>query len=95
MQYSQYISGEFRQGSSEINYEVINPSTAEILGTLQFTSAQDIEEAIQSALQAYKVWAKTSAYDRSVKIRQIANLMYARIDDLAKQISLELGKPLA
>ena len=95
MQYSQYISGEFRQGSSEINYEVINPSTAEILGTLQFTSVQDIEEAIQSALQAYKVWAKTSAYDRSVKIRQIANLMYARIDDLAKQISLELGKPLA
>ena len=95
MQYSQYISGKFRQGSSEINYEVINPSTSETLGTFQFTSAQDIQEAIQSALQAYKVWAKTSAYDRSVKIRQIANLMYSRVDVIAEQISLELGKPLA
>ena len=93
MQYSQYISGEFRQGSSEINYEVINPSTSETLGTFQFTSAQDIQEAIQSALQAYKVWAKTSAYDRSVKIRQIANLMYSRVDVITEQISLELGKP--
>ncbi|MGE8542417.1 MAG: NAD-dependent succinate-semialdehyde dehydrogenase [Acinetobacter sp.] len=94
MQYSQYISGEFRQGSSEINYEVINPATAEILGTLQFTSAQDIADAIQSAHQAFKVWRKTTAYDRSVKIRQIAKLMYERTDDLAQQISLELGKPL-
>lgn len=95
MQYQQYISGIFRQGSSSTTYDVINPATSESLGQFAFTSSADIEEAIQSALHAYKIWAKTSAYDRSVKIRQIANLMHARVDELALQISLELGKPLA
>lgn len=95
MQYSQYISGSFRQGTSENTYDVLNPTTAESLGQLIFTSPTDIEEAIQSAKQAYIIWSKTTAYDRSLKIRQIANLMYARVDELAEQITLELGKPFA
>ncbi|WP_425919183.1 NAD-dependent succinate-semialdehyde dehydrogenase [Acinetobacter sp. TSRC1-2] len=95
MQYNQYISGSFRQGTSKITYDVLNPATAESLGELTFTSPTDIEEAIQSAKQAYIIWSKTTAYDRSLKIRQIANLMYARVDELAEQITLELGKPFA
>ncbi|OAL84035.1 NAD-dependent succinate-semialdehyde dehydrogenase [Acinetobacter terrae] len=95
MQYSQYISGSFRQGTSKITYDVLNPATAESLGQLTFTSPTDIEEAIQSAKQAYIIWSKTTAYDRSLKIRQIANLIYARVDELAEQITLELGKPFA
>lgn len=95
MQYSQYISGSFRQGRSKITYDVLNPATAESLGQLTFTSPTDIEEAIQSAKKAYIIWSKTTAYDRSLKIRQIANLMYARVDELAEQITLELGKPFA
>jgi succinate-semialdehyde dehydrogenase/glutarate-semialdehyde dehydrogenase len=95
MQYNQYISGSFRQGTSKTTYDVLNPATAESLGELTFTSPTDIEEAIQSAKQAYIIWSKTTAYDRSLKIRQIANLMYARIDELAEQITLELGKPFA
>ncbi|MND98534.1 Alpha-ketoglutaric semialdehyde dehydrogenase [compost metagenome] len=95
MQYNQYISGSFRQGTSKITYDVLNPATAECLGELTFTSPTDIEEAIQSAKQAYIIWSKTTTYDRSLKIRQIANLMYARVDELAEQITLELGKPFA
>lgn len=95
MQYHQYISGVFRQGSSLATYDVLNPATSESLGQFIFTSPNDIEEAIQSAKQAYQIWSKTSAYERSVKIRQIANLMHMRVDDLAEQITLELGKPLA
>ena len=95
MQYNQYISGNFRQGRSEITYDVLNPATTESLGQINFTSPEDIYEAIQSAKHAFLVWRNTTAFERSIKIRQIANLMYARVDELALQISLELGKPLA
>lgn len=94
MQYSQYISGKFRDGSSENVYDVLNPSNLETLGKLKFTNSKDIEEAIHSAKNAFEIWRKTTAYDRSVLIRKIANCMYKQVDQLAEQISLELGKPL-
>ncbi|WP_216937302.1 MULTISPECIES: NAD-dependent succinate-semialdehyde dehydrogenase [unclassified Acinetobacter] len=94
MQYSQYISGNFREGSSENVYDVLNPSTLESLGKLKFTIATDIEEAIRSASDAFETWRKKTAYERSVLIRKIANRIYAQVDELAEQISLELGKPL-
>ena len=94
MQYSQYISGKFRDGSSENIYDVLNPSTLETLGKLKFSNPHDIEEAIHSAANAFEIWRKTTAYDRSVLIRKIAHCMYAQVDQLAEQISLELGKPL-
>lgn len=94
MQYSQYISGKFRDGSSENVYDVLNPSNLETLGKLKFTNSKDIEEAIHSAKNAFEIWHKTTAYDRSVLIRKIANCMYKQVDQLAEQISLELGKPL-
>lgn len=95
MQYSQYIAGKFCDGSSSITYDVINPATLDKLGTLKFTSHADIQEAIESAKKGYEIWRNTTAYDRSVLIRKVAEQMYIQQDDLAKQISLELGKPLA
>lgn len=95
MQYTQYISGQFREGTSDTVYQVINPATLESLGELKFTSEQDVIEAIESAKAAFPLWRNTTAYERSVKIRQIATQLYEQVDDLAQQISLELGKPLA
>ena len=95
MQYSQYIAGKFRDGSSSFIYDVINPATLVKLGTLKFTSDADIQEAITAAKKGFEIWRNTTAYERSVLIRRIVEKMYLQQDDLAQQISLELGKPLA
>jgi len=94
MDYSQFIAGEYRQGTSDIQFSVLNPATAEILGTYALASAADVGAAIDAASSAFEQWSKTSASERASLLRSVAHLMTQRTEQIARQISLELGKPL-
>lgn len=94
MDYSQFIAGKFRQGSSLLRFDVLNPSTQESLGSYIYASSNDVQEAIQAASKAFDVWRKTSAFDRSILLRKTAMLMRERKSTIAEQIARELGKPL-
>lgn len=95
MNYSQYIAGEFCAGNTDIAITVINPANGEVLGTYSQASDTDVKRAIASAADAFTTWRNTSALDRSSLLRQSAALMRQRGDEIAKQISLELGKPFS
>lgn len=94
MKYSQFIAGEFRQGSAPKRLEVINPATAMPIGDYACASLADVQEAVLAASDAFRTWRKTSATERAALLRRVASLMRERKDQLAEQITLELGKPL-
>jgi len=94
MSYSQWIAGEFRQGSCAQHFIVINPSTGQPLGDYAHATQADVQAAIDAAGEALRTWRKTSALERSTMLRRVAALMRERGDAIGTQIALELGKPL-
>ena len=93
--FGQFIDGKWAASTKKETYEVINPSNEEILGHASKATSEDVEKALQSAKKGLEIWRKTSPWERSAKIRKIADLIRERKDVIAKWIALEVGKPFA
>ncbi|CAB5713704.1 Succinate-semialdehyde dehydrogenase [NADP(+)] GabD [Delftia tsuruhatensis] len=95
MEYSQFIDGRFCSGTGEPVLEVISASTGQCLGRHAHASPGDVEQAMRCALRAFQSWRHSGATERSALLRAIAAEMRAGREAMARQITLELGKPLA
>jgi len=95
MQYTQFIAGAFRPGTSDRHFSVINPSNGLALGDYAYAAPDDIEAAIAAATQTFSAWRKTSPLERANLLRRVAQTLRARQDAMAEQITRELGKPIA
>lgn len=93
MNYTQFIAGEFLDGSGTSKFSVINPTDGTALGDYTCASDNDIQSAITSAAKAFQTWRHTPILERASLLRRTASLIRERTDILAKQITLELGKP--
>ena len=91
--FGQFIDGKWSPSTDGGTYEVINPSNEEILGHASKATSADVERALQSAKKGLEIWRKISPWERSAKIRKIADLIREKKDVIAKWISLEVGKP--
>ena len=93
-QYKQYIGGEWRDASNGRTWDVLNPATEEVVRTVPFGNGKDCRDAIDAASTALPGWAGKTAYDRGAVLKNAADLMRRRSDDLARTTVLESGKPL-
>ena len=93
--YGLYIDGGWRPAASGEVYAPVNPATEEALGEAPSAGEADVHAAIAAAERGLAVWRKTDPWERARIIRRIGDLMSERVDDLAKWLTLELGKPLA
>ncbi len=61
-----YINGQYLPIHSNLEtFDTINPATGEVLATVQQTTTEQINEAVQSAKQGQKIWANMLAVERS------------------------------
>ena len=88
-----FIAGEWRKTGADM--PVLNPATEEELGRLPRASVQDLDDALQAAVDGFAIWRKTPPRDRSDVILRAARLMRDRQEEIARSITLEHGKPLA
>ena len=93
--FGQFIDGKWQQSEKKETYEVINPATEEVIGKASKASPLDVDKALKSAEKGFAVWRKFSPWDRAAIIRKIADLMRKKSEELAKWLTLEVGKPLA
>ena len=89
------INGQWRKGQSNEVITVVDPATEETLATIASASAADTEDAIAAAEVALKTWRATPAWTRAEILHKCADVMAARIEEGARQMTLESGKPLA
>jgi succinate-semialdehyde dehydrogenase / glutarate-semialdehyde dehydrogenase len=88
------IGGEWRNAISGKTIDVIDPATQMALGTAPDMARDDTRDAINSAAKAYPAWrAKTNA-ERGALLEKWYGLMIEHLDDLARILTLEQGKPL-
>ena len=72
--------------------EVKNPFDNSVIDTVPKANAADLEKALTFAERGAKVMAKLSSYERWKILRQAADLMAARNEELGQTISKEEGK---
>ena len=90
-----HVAGAWRGASSGETLPVLNPATAEPIGTHPVATRDDLDAALEAAQRGFKAWKAVSPYDRYKVMRRAADLMRERVDENAKILTLEQGKPLA
>jgi succinate-semialdehyde dehydrogenase/glutarate-semialdehyde dehydrogenase len=89
------IGGQWTDGGSGRRFEVTDPATDRVVGTLPRMGADETSAAIDAAVGSFEPWRDTPAQERSAILRRWFELMEANVDDLAAIITAEQGKPLA
>ncbi len=72
-----------------------NPTTGELLGTYPEHTQPEVELRLQSAWGGWKRWSRTPLAERTAFLVRLAELLEKRVDEYARLITLEMGKPLA
>src|SRR5689334_16586121 len=89
-----YIGGKWQEAERGW-FEVKNPATGEVIGRVADGGVTETKAAIVAASQAFPAWSKTRAEDRAKLLGKVAALMEERVDQLARVLTMEHGKPLA
>ncbi len=76
-------------------FAVLNPATREEVARVPDCGVEGAEQAIEAAHRMFPAWAARTASQRAEILQQAARLVRERIEDLAKTLTLESGKPLA
>ena len=92
---SLYIDGEFVKGGGRLEQAVTNPATGEVIGQLPHASRADLDRALAAAARAFETWRKSSPMDRSKILRRVAELTRERAKEIGRNITLDMGKPIA
>jgi len=95
MQYKMLINGQWVDARSGNIWDVINPATEETIISVPFGNDIDANEAINAAHAAQPRWAAMTAYERGAILQKVADLIRARLDELAPIMTRECGKVLA
>lgn len=90
-----YIDGEFIEGGDRQHQDIINPANGEVIGSLPHARRDDLNRALNAAQRAFESWRKSSPLERSKVLRRVAELTRERAPQIARQITLDQGKPLS
>jgi aminomuconate-semialdehyde/2-hydroxymuconate-6-semialdehyde dehydrogenase len=90
-----YINGELKAPASGKYLDNYNPAEGKVYSLIPDSDAQDIEQAVDAAKNAFPIWSKTSTAERSRIMQRIADLIEDNLDRLALAESNDNGKPLA
>ena len=87
-----YIGGNWVDSKSQIS--VMAPYSGDVIDTVPEATPEQVEQTIAAAEKGAAVMAKLPAHDRSEILNRTADLFQQRVEDFAKIVSREVGKPL-
>ena len=90
-----YVAGSWVDAEGGATFDVLDPSTGELLCAVADASPGDGAAALEAAVAAQASFAATSPRVRADMLTRAFDLLHERIDDLALLMTLEMGKPIA
>jgi succinate-semialdehyde dehydrogenase/glutarate-semialdehyde dehydrogenase len=72
-----------------------NPANGEEVGRVKNFSEEEVNEAVKKSHQAFESWQKTSFAERKEIVMRAREVILDEMDEIAKLISDEMGKPVA
>lgn len=89
-----YVNGKWVDADSGDTITVTNPATGGAIGTVPKMGQTETARAVDAAETAFQSWRSTTAKERAVKLRKLADLMMENQEDLASLMTIEQGKPM-
>jgi succinate-semialdehyde dehydrogenase/glutarate-semialdehyde dehydrogenase len=90
-----YIDGKWCDADSGATFEVTDPGSGKVLGTVPKMGKDETARAIDAAEAALPAWRARTAGERAKLMRKLYDLMIEHQDDLGELLSREQGKPFA
>ncbi|KAH8598763.1 Aldehyde/histidinol dehydrogenase [Bisporella sp. PMI_857] len=90
-----YIDGSWVEAKSGRRFEVIDPGTGKAWATVPDNDAEDVDAAVKAAHEAFQSYRKVVPRQRARWILKWDGLIRENMEDLAKIVTYETGKPLA
>ena len=75
--------------------QTINPATNKVVQSFDEMTEAALEQAVVQAVHTYDEWKKTDYTSRAQILHKVAGLLRSKKDELAKIITLEMGKLLS
>src|SRR5690606_26593852 len=92
--FQNYIGGSWVDSSGGDTFESINPArNVDVIGRFPESTPDDVDAAVRAAREAFKSWSRKPAPQRGEILRRIGDLLTQRKDDIAFEMTREMGKP--
>lgn len=91
--YGNLIAGETVTGASSV--DVVDPATGAVVAQAPVGDARQVDAAVVAARKAAPAWAATKWEERADVVRQVADVVEANADVLARLTTIEQGKPIS
>ncbi len=89
-----YVGGEWVAADSGETFDVLNPATNEVIGTVPMSGKAETKRAIEAANEAFQSFKKTTAKERGEMLRRLHDEILKNQEALAQLLSAEQGKPI-
>jgi len=89
-----HYGGEWRTAHGTGTIEVASPATRQRFGEVPIADAEDVAAAVAAAEAAGEGWAALDPLDRGRHLRAVADIVRARMGDLAAMESAITGRPI-
>ena len=89
------IDGNWIEAAGRKSVAVMNPATGAVIGEVPDCSAAETETAIAAANAAWPEWRGRTAHERAALLERWHALVLDNLEDLARIMTAEQGKPLA
>ena len=90
-----FVGGRWADAATGMTLPVVDPATGRTLGTIPDCDAADTRRAIEAARVAFPAWKRRPAIERADILMRWHDLVLAHVQDLARIMTAEQGKPLA
>src|SRR4051794_2447467 len=89
-----YIDGAWADPATPKTLGIVNPATEESFATISLGSAADVDRAARAARRAFDGYSQSSVGDRLGWLTKIIAGFRARLPELARMMTLEMGSPI-
>ena len=89
---TQYINGKFVPSHGTDQFDLINPSSNEVIGRLSLADELDTQYAISAAKTALKSFSRTTKQERSEYLQRMYDAVMARSEELIDAV-MDSGRP--
>src|SRR5437899_11573892 len=87
-----YIDGKWIDSSGGETFDDTDPANGELIATVTKSTTADVDRAVEAAHRAFDGWRLVPAPKRGEIMYRAGELMLARKDDLAREMTREMGK---
>ncbi len=94
LQTQAFFDGRWQDALSAKTFEVVDPFSNQVLARVADLGVSECKIAIEAADQAFGLWKESTAAERATLLRRWHDLQMDNLEDLARILTHEQGKPL-